>query len=78
MKEISKEIPNQTKFFELEKARNLKLLLEWLTNFELTRDDFSVMEQEKKIEIRLGGLSLSLRADRIDQTTDKKQIFNRL
>ena len=75
MKEIFKEIPNQTKFFELEKARNLKLLLEWLTKFELTRDDFSVMEQEKKIEIRLDGLSLSLRVDRIDHTTDKKQIL---
>jgi len=75
MKEISKEIPNQTKFLELETARNLKLLLEWLTKFELTRDDFSVMEQEKKIEVRLGGLSLSLRIDRIDQTKDKKQIL---
>ena len=75
MEEISKEIANQNKFLELEKARNLKLLLEWLTKFELTRDDFSVMEQEKKIEIKLDGLSLSLRIDRIDQTTDKKQIL---
>ena len=75
MKEISKEISNQTKFLELEKTRNLKLLTEWLTKFELARDDFSVMEQEKKIEIRLGKLSLSLRIDRIDHTTDKNQIL---
>jgi len=75
MKEIFKEIPNQTKFLELEKSRNLKLLLDWLTKFELTRDDFSVMEQEKKVEIRLDELSLSLRVDRIDHTIDKKQIL---
>jgi len=75
MKEIFKEIPNQTKFLELEKSRNFKLLFEWLTKFELARDDFSVMEQEKKIEIKLDGLSLSLRVDRIDHTTDNKQIL---
>ena len=75
MDEFFKEMPKQVKFLELEKSRNFELLLEWLTKFELTRDDFSVMEQEKKIEIKLDGLSLSLRIDRIDQTTDKKQIL---
>ncbi|MEE3253258.1 MAG: PD-(D/E)XK nuclease family protein, partial [Nitrospinota bacterium] len=75
MKEIFKEIPNQTKFLELEQSRNFKLLLEWLTKFELARDDFSVMEKEKKIEIKLDGLSLSLRVDRIDHTKDNKQIL---
>jgi len=75
MDEFFKEMSKQVNFLELEKSRNFKLLIEWLTNFELTRDDFSVIEQEKKVEIKFDGLSLSLRIDRIDQTADKKQIL---
>lgn len=73
--EISKDIPDQLEFLKLEKSRNLKLLLDWLINFELTRDEFTVLEQEKKSTAKFDGLCLSLRIDRIDETADKKQIL---
>lgn len=75
MEEAFRNTPNQFEFFKLEKSRNINLIMEWLTKVELKRDDFTVLGQEKKGTLKLEGISLSLRVDRIDQTADNEQVL---
>ncbi len=75
VEEISKDLPNQTEFLKIEESRNFKLILEWLIQFELPRENFTVREQEKDKTVHFEGLSLNLRIDRIDETEDKKHIL---
>lgn len=66
----------QEEFKKLERERLCGLILEWL-EVERKREDFEVMDAEKKIELTLGGLNLSLQIDRIDQLGgDRKALID--
>jgi len=56
-------------YFELEGKRLHSLLEEWLT-VERQRSAFRVLAREEKISLQVGQLSISLRADRIDELPD--------
>jgi len=56
-------------YFELEGSRLQNLLMEWLA-VERQRSDFIVIAREEKIPLQLEQLTLSLRADRIDELPD--------
>ena len=75
MENFSNSLPDQTEFLKLEESRNIKLVLEWLVKFEMKRENFTVLEPEKKETVNLNGLSLTLRMDRIDETDEQRQIL---
>jgi probable DNA repair protein len=56
-------------YFELEAGRLHTLLLQWLA-IERQRSDFRVVAREESISLQLNKLSISLRADRIDELPD--------
>lgn len=56
-------------FIERERERLSKLAYRWI-EFEVNREDFSVVALEKKFSTTIGGLDLSLRVDRIDSTDE--------
>ena len=60
-------------FQELEKERLQGLLQEWLA-LEEKRQPFQVQELEKRFSISIGGLELSVAADRIDRLEDGKLV----
>ncbi len=55
----------QTRFLELERARLVELLQEWL-RIERQRDEFRVVACEEQAVVNIAGLVLSLRLDRVD------------
>jgi ATP-dependent helicase/nuclease subunit B len=55
----------QTRFLELERARLVELLEEWL-RIELQRGEFRVVACEEQAAVNIAGLVLSLRLDRVD------------
>ena len=56
-----------TAYLNVQRRRLRALLHPWL-DFELTRPEFTVRQQEEKLLTRIGPLHLELRADRIDDT----------
>ncbi|MBE9537717.1 MAG: PD-(D/E)XK nuclease family protein [Proteobacteria bacterium] len=56
-------------YFELEASRLCKLLVEWLA-VERQRSTFQVVAREQEISLKLERLTISLRADRIDELPD--------
>jgi len=62
-------------FIELEIQRLCELLLDWL-NLEKQRAlPFRVLRTEEKQQVELGGLSLRLQADRVDQLNDGRLVI---
>lgn len=61
-------------FWRLEAQRLASLLREWLA-LERQRGEFLVMQREQDISLRLGGLQLSLRVDRVDQLPDGSRVI---
>ena len=59
----------------MEKIRNQNLALEWLINFDLTRNDFTVLKPEKSATAKINGLTLNLKIDRVDEISDKKYVL---
>ena len=59
---------------KIEERRLRKLLKEWL-EIEKLREPFTVLSLEEKRNARIGGLNVSLRADRIDQLADGRRIL---
>lgn len=72
---ICRTLPDQPQFLKLEKIRNQNLALDWLINFELVRNDFTVLKPEKSETAKINGLTLNLKIDRIDKTPDKKYVL---
>ena len=62
------------KFAEIEKRRLAGLARDWL-DVEKTRGDFSVFALESKRTIEIGGLRLSGRLDRVDETANGERII---
>ncbi len=58
---------------DLEERRLAQLLLQWL-DVERARDPFTVIAREQAGEVRLGGLALSLRVDRVDELADGSRV----
>ena len=75
MEKFSRALTDQKEFLKLEESRNIKLVFEWLVQFEMERDNFTVLEPEKEETVYLNGLSLTLRMDRIDETEGKKHVL---
>lgn len=67
LKKRKRRLP--TGFIERERERLTKLALRWI-EFEVNREDFSVVALEKKFSTSIAGLDLSLRVDRIDTTEE--------
>lgn len=65
------QLHDQNQFKELEYRRLELLLLEWLEK-ESLRPEFTVAEMEKSAQIRLGGLDIKVRIDRIDKVANGK------
>ena len=66
-----KTSPSRQKyFFSMEQERLMVLLEDWLL-MESKRENFSVVETEKTIEMKINGLSLKMRVDRIDRIAGK-------
>ena len=61
-------------FINIERERLTGLLLEWL-EVEASREDFTVKELEQAYELTLGGISFSLRVDRVDVLPDGQNII---
>jgi probable DNA repair protein len=61
-------------YWRLEAQRLASLLREWLA-LERQRGEFLVMQREQDISLRLGGLQLSLRVDRVDQLPDGSRVI---
>jgi ATP-dependent helicase/nuclease subunit B len=72
---ICRSLPDQPEFLKMEKSRNQNLALEWLINFELVRNNFTVLTPEKSETAKINGLTLNLKIDRIDETSDKKYVL---
>jgi probable DNA repair protein len=62
------------RFTKIEHQRLVRLTLEWL-NEEKKRGDFRVIAIEDKRSIKLGGLSLTTRLDRVDKLNDGRLII---
>ena len=61
------QTPWEDAYLDVQRRRLRALLHPWL-DFELTRPDFTVRQQEEKRIAQIGPLTLELRADRIDET----------
>ncbi len=62
--------PERQRFWHLETQRNRALLMRWLQEIELIREeDFQVTLREVRRELRLSGVPFSLRVDRVDTLT---------
>jgi len=59
--------PWEDAYLDVQRRRLRALLHPWL-EFELTRPEFTVRQQEEKRIVEIGPLTLELRADRIDET----------
>ena len=72
---ICRSLQDQPEFLKMEKTRNQNLALEWLINFDLTRNDFTVLKPEKSATAKINGLTLNLKIDRVDEISDKKYVL---
>ena len=72
---ICRSLPDQPEFLKMEKTRNQNLALEWLINFDLTRNDFTVLKPERSATAKINGLTLNLKIDRVDEISDKKYVL---
>jgi probable DNA repair protein len=72
MKKRGAKIFRQNSFMLLEAEQVSQLVMEWLLDVEMQRDDFKVISEEKQESISIAGLRLKLRIDRIDQTPEGK------
>ena len=72
---ICRSLQDQPEFLKMEKTRNQNLALEWLINFDLTRNDFTVLKPEKSATAKINGLTLNLNIDRVDVISDKKYVL---
>ena len=72
---ICRSLHDQPEFLKMEKTRNQNLALEWLINFDLTRNDFTVLKPEKSATAKINGLTLNLKIDRVDEISDKKYVL---
>lgn len=61
-------------FTAIEQERLEQMLLEWLEQ-DKQRKPFKVLQQEKRQPLSLGGLSLNIRADRIDQLESGERVI---
>jgi len=61
------------RYLELEEQRLTRLVSEWL-EYEATRIDFEVAATEVKRTVRVDGLTLDLRLDRVDRLNDGSQL----
>jgi len=61
------------RFGEIEKHRLARLAFDWLAH-ERGRGDFSVVAIERKHDIRIGGLDIRGRLDRVDETAGGERI----
>jgi ATP-dependent helicase/DNAse subunit B len=72
---LSQKFPSRAResmpkrYLELEEARLVDLVTEWL-KYESARVPFTVVETEQKDTVAIAGLSLNLRLDRIDRLND--------
>lgn len=62
------------RFSVLERDRLKSLLIQWLEQ-EKQRSSFTVVQREKKISCRIGGIELQMIADRIDRTDDGRLVI---
>lgn len=60
-----------TKLLSLERARLIKVATEWL-DIEKKRVPFEVIECEKMIRCKIGGLPISVKRDRVDKVDTKR------
>jgi probable DNA repair protein len=68
--------PLPGRFEAVERARLEDLLLEWLETEKVHRQNpFRVVESEQKRETEIGGVSLLLRLDRVDELEDGRQVI---
>lgn len=61
------------RFFEIERDRLKRLLLEWLA-IERLRSPFTVVSREAERVVETGGLTLKARIDRVDRLSDGREI----
>ncbi len=71
IKVCSTRILGQTQFNKLEIERNVRVIHDWLLIVESKRSDFKVLHNEESVEIKLSGIKLILRIDRIDEIPGK-------
>ena len=71
IKICSTRILGQTQFNKLEIERNVRVIHDWLLIVESKRSDFKVLHNEESVEIKLSGIKLILRIDRIDEIPGK-------
>ena len=74
MQSFEFDIQGQSVFWEIEQDRLTHLIHDW-TEYELERSHFEVLHTESEKSIDLFGLSITLKVDRIDQTSDGKTIL---
>ncbi len=77
---IARELPSSndpwsTRFLALERQRTIEVLTEWLT-LESTRKPFHVVGHQLPVEVKLGGLSLRGRLDRLDEIDDAHVVID--
>lgn len=59
----------QPRFAAIEQSRLQRLVVEWL-ELEKSRKPFSVLRREEKRRVRVGGIDIGIRADRVDVLED--------
>ena len=66
---MKKRALRQPRFADIEQERLERLVYEWL-ELEKQRAPFIVLHQEEKRQVNVGGIDLTIRADRIDRLDD--------
>ena len=64
----------EPRFAAIEQARLEKLVTEWL-KLEAERQPFKVLRQEEKRSVRVCGIDVQIRADRVDQLEDRSLVI---
>jgi ATP-dependent helicase/nuclease subunit B len=72
--ELAPYINPQSFYYDLVNQRLKQLLLGWFA-LEKTRPPFKVIAQELKKEIEVGGMSFSIRVDRIDELSNGEKLI---
>ncbi len=77
---MARELPSSNdpwsiRFLALERQRTIEVLTEWLT-LESTRKPFHVVGHQLAVEVRLAGLSLRGRLDRLDEIDDAHVVID--
>ena len=75
LKEERAKYPDRLHHLNLEARRVEALLIAWLTEVELKRGDFTVLEVEKKEPITVGGLKVDVKIDRIDSINGGQKVL---